>query len=322
MFDFGEKIDGDTAQMRREIEELKEVIRRLSSESVKEQAAGRDQNQNRRARYGQRVACYFCGGPHLLRHCQKHWEDQSSRRNKESHSFGWVPEEKNVIGAVARGTVSRKCWSCGKHGHIKKECAKSQVCWRCGKHGHIRKECTKSRVCWNCGLHGHIKRECTRQVVCWSCEETGHTGRNCGKDEKSVGKITEGINEERNLVAGVVKDRVCKGVVDDNNEVPECRKVDDYEGVVDDNNEVQECRKVEDFEGVVDDINEVPECSKGEGCEEVVFDNRGVPGCRVEDFYYLQHSRKILRLAAKARTMYGRVVEDFEIGGKSEDDEW
>ena len=53
LFDFGEKIDGDTAQMRREIEEFKEVIRRLCSGSVKKQAAGGGQNyRDHGAKYG------------------------------------------------------------------------------------------------------------------------------------------------------------------------------------------------------------------------------------------------------------------------------
>ena len=262
MFDFGEKIDGDTAQMWREIKELKEIIGRLSSGSVKKQAAGRGHNyQGRKAKYGQRLACFHCGGPHLIRHCQKHWEDQSSRRNKESHSFEWVPEEKNVIGAVAQGTQLRKCWGCGETGHMKRSCIR-QVCWGCGETGHMKRNCIK-QVCWSCGKHGHMKSNCVKRV-CWSCGETGHLRRNCDKDEERGGEMTEvGINE-RNIVAGVEEEKVRKGVIDDNNEVPERRNVEDYVGVVDDNNEVPECRRVEDYEGVVDDNKEEPEGRKVE----------------------------------------------------------
>ena len=89
--------------------------------------------------------------------------------------------------------------------------------------------------------------------MCWGCGETGHIGRNCSKDEMRGRGITEGINNERNIVAGVEEEKVCKGVVDDNNEVSECRKVDDSKGVVDDNKrEIPECRMVDDVDDVME----------------------------------------------------------------------
>lgn len=46
---------------------------------------------------------------------------------------------------------------------------KQMKCFNCGKHGHIAKECTEETMCLNCGESGHKAGQCTNNTKCWVC---------------------------------------------------------------------------------------------------------------------------------------------------------
>lgn len=117
----------------------------------------------------------------------------------------------------------KKCFQCGKTGHIARECRSgngqeeeansySKSCSNCGKRGHLANECRsghrreQSQVsgCYNCGKMGHFARECrsagkASQFVCYSCNKTGHFAKECpekNKQRNSPGKWEENKRQE------------------------------------------------------------------------------------------------------------------------------
>eukprot|EP00735_Rhodelphis_limneticus_P001352 TRINITY_DN11952_c0_g1::TRINITY_DN11952_c0_g1_i1::g.16984::m.16984 TRINITY_DN11952_c0_g1::TRINITY_DN11952_c0_g1_i1::g.16984 ORF type:complete len:258 (+),score=6.72,sp/Q3T0Q6/CNBP_BOVIN/41.74/3e-18,sp/Q3T0Q6/CNBP_BOVIN/37.17/4e-17,sp/Q3T0Q6/CNBP_BOVIN/37.27/7e-17,sp/Q3T0Q6/CNBP_BOVIN/31.91/3e-07,zf-CCHC/PF00098.18/4e-07,zf-CCHC/PF00098.18/3e-09,zf-CCHC/PF00098.18/1.9e-07,zf-CCHC/PF00098.18/9.2e-08,zf-CCHC_5/PF14787.1/3e+03,zf-CCHC_5/PF14787.1/0.014,zf-CCHC_5/PF14787.1/0.026,zf-CCHC_5/PF14787.1/0 len=103
------------------------------------------------------------------------------------------------------------CFSCGKKGHLARECRSAipqqqvvvvnDACYNCGKPGHLARDCRSAITqqivvddsCFNCGRKGHLARDCRsnprsniQQVVvtentenCFNCGKKGHLARDC-----------------------------------------------------------------------------------------------------------------------------------------------
>ena len=77
------------------------------------------------------------------------------------------------------------CHSCGKSGHMARDCQERQVraCHTCHKPGHMARECPERQVrtCNVCHKPGHMARDCQERQVraCHICHISGHMARNC-----------------------------------------------------------------------------------------------------------------------------------------------
>merc|ERR1712087_224141 len=101
------------------------------------------------------------------------------------------------------GGGNKRCYHCGKNGHIARDCpdyedeALNEKCFRCGKLGHWARDCQDNRFkndrCNKCGKMGHWARECKEGFgdgqkdemfkkfgdKCNRCGESGHWARDC-----------------------------------------------------------------------------------------------------------------------------------------------
>lgn len=72
----------------------------------------------------------------------------------------------------ASADAPKRCYNCGKNGHISRNCPdakKTAACYICGMEGHLAYVCPdappsdrRGAKCFNCGRIGHRSHECTR----------------------------------------------------------------------------------------------------------------------------------------------------------------
>ncbi|XP_069683895.1 adventurous-gliding motility protein Z-like [Periplaneta americana] len=104
------------------------------------------------------------------------------------------------------------CWSCGKPGHLRRDCYQSghrqerevadveerqqsterrkrraPTCWSCGRPGHLRRDCDRSghrqerEVADVEERQQSTERRRRRAPICWSCGRPGHLRRDCDR---------------------------------------------------------------------------------------------------------------------------------------------
>lgn len=82
-------------------------------------------------------------------------EDTSSYRGRDDASSYTSPRMSRAM--FPSDPKQMKCFNCGKHGHIGKECTEETMCLNCGQSGHKANQCTNDTKCWICG----------QEVSCW-----------------------------------------------------------------------------------------------------------------------------------------------------------
>ncbi|XP_064458496.1 zinc finger CCHC domain-containing protein 7-like [Ornithodoros turicata] len=89
---------------------------------------------------------------------------------------------RNLQGFRYHNMPNFHCKSCGKMGHLSKNCPqpKERVCYLCAIPGHRGSRCP-SRMCTRCFSQGHVDYECNQPYVehCNVCNLTGHPSRLC-----------------------------------------------------------------------------------------------------------------------------------------------
>ena len=115
-----------------------------------------------------------------------------ARRFEAARSTVGILKGRNQVGLVAN-VDNRKCYACGKLGHIAKNCVNSNrnvvprrntghglICFNCKRPGHVARDCfvnqrdpdipvrsrAKSFVCYRCGKDGHLARNCQSDLSC------------------------------------------------------------------------------------------------------------------------------------------------------------
>ena len=139
---------------------------------------------------------------------QKGWEI-SYWRNKEDHILQKLNDkekeldkkvkmlQKNTAEVVSMRNKrssgdKRKCFSCGRLGHIANVCPdgdKGRKCFTCNQFGHERKDCnnktvennTRERLCYKCLKPGHEFKKCPNEIVCRHCHKEGHKVNDCSE---------------------------------------------------------------------------------------------------------------------------------------------
>src|SRR3569623_2610132 len=80
--------------------------------------------------------------------------------------------ETGVCFVMRGGGRVKRCYLCGKEGHIKRDCERNTrasgkiICYKCGAEGHKKRDCREPmrRSCFRCGKVGHIAAGCTNKV--------------------------------------------------------------------------------------------------------------------------------------------------------------
>ncbi len=142
-----------------------------------------------------------------------------ARRFEAARTTVGVLKGRNQVGFVAN-VANKKCYACGKMGHLAKSCATSNkgyfaskrntgqnvVCFFCKRPGHVAKDCFASQrvaasgdgakekgfVCYRCGKDGHIARNCQSNL---SPQVEGNVSKNV------AGKTTEARTKLSSVVA-------------------------------------------------------------------------------------------------------------------------
>jgi hypothetical protein len=92
------------------------------------------------------------------------WKSNQQKPNRTPYS---KPKDKSYNPSSGSGSHSsnqsnqydsRKCFKCGRNGHMQKECRTGE-CKKCGRPGHLTRYC-KTNECQRCGRVGHESREC------------------------------------------------------------------------------------------------------------------------------------------------------------------
>lgn len=136
------------------------------------------------------------------------------------------------ISTTCPNISSKRCYSCGNLGHIKKQCTKINVkgsiststeqtknnlsnqvlkCAKCQLDHHPNKKCFK-KVCFNCGESSHTVTNCPKPLLqCGNCFKFGHVIENCTKGPCGFCKRAGGTHTRFCLkVHDVKKCRKCK----------------------------------------------------------------------------------------------------------------
>lgn len=121
-------------------------------------------------------------------------EDEGLHLGRKRDRDDWVDEWQNKNDK--RGEV-RSCYTCGKEGHLSKECSmggkSARSCYVCSKEGHFAKDCPQGgqgeRKCFKCSNEGHFAKDCPQasSVKCYSCSQEGHLSKDCPKNERVGG---------------------------------------------------------------------------------------------------------------------------------------
>ncbi|PIK35254.1 putative cellular nucleic acid-binding protein-like isoform X2 [Apostichopus japonicus] len=99
------------------------------------------------------------------------------------------------------------CYTCGKPGHVARDCEEDVKCYSCGKTGHFARECPNENTgggsdrgdrggnharnseqkCYTCGQAGHMARDCNKgsSKDCYTCGQPGHISSSCPQAKKT-----------------------------------------------------------------------------------------------------------------------------------------
>ena len=77
-----------------------------------------------------------------------------------------------------QNSVSNNYQNTGYEDH---EVTRLPICWTCGKVGHMKKDCTKVLYCTNCRKNNHITSHCRQpfKETCKYCRQMGHREEEC-----------------------------------------------------------------------------------------------------------------------------------------------
>ena len=140
-----------------------------------------------------------------------------ARRFEAARSTVGILKGRNQVGLVAN-VDNRKCYACGKLGHIAKNCVNSN------RNVVPRRNTGHGLICFNCKRPGHVARDCfvnqrdpdipvrsrAKSFVCYRCGKDGHLARNCQSDlscqvERNVpSNASDKVNEVRSKLSSVV----------------------------------------------------------------------------------------------------------------------
>ena len=114
-----------------------------------------------------------------------------ARRFEAARSTVGILKGRNQVGLVAHFD-NKKCYACGKMGHIARNCATSNknfvpsrnaeqrlICFSCKRPGHVARDClvtqrvadaivgsrAKNFICYRCGKEGHLARNCQSNLT-------------------------------------------------------------------------------------------------------------------------------------------------------------
>ena len=150
----------------------------------------------------------------------------------------YIQAEGKEFGTANPKKSERKCYLCGKTGHVKADCKQASdskqasiKCHKCGTFGHKAADCTKtsnkSYTCFLCNKVGHRAHECPkRQVAAAAVQaqtEPERTSESSGADSsRSADRSSEPATRTQSGNAAMISGACQKITTTSNNRI--CRK--------------------------------------------------------------------------------------------------